>query len=201
LRRSTQQRIDAIKAEGAAAAEEIKAEAEAKVEELRAAVGPRAEVLAADIATLEAQAEEALRAKVVRERAERTAADADAAERRSEALTAALARVEALKTAAISKLPIEGLEIRDGALFLDGHPFARVNQARRVQVALMLAQLRAKRHGGLPLVCVDGLECLDEETFAAFCRHAPKVGLQLVVARVGEGPLAVTEIPAAEVAG
>jgi len=53
---------------------------------------------------------------------------------------------------------------------------------------LNVARLRA---GELPLCLVDGLECLDAETFRAFEEMAPSSGLQLILNRVTTGPLSV----------
>lgn len=106
----------------------------------------------------------------------------------SETLSATLAALDALKDKALAALPIKGVEVKDGDVLVDGIPFDRVNKARQVRVALNVARLRA---GQLGLVCVDGLESLDAETFAAFETAAVKSGLQFVVNRVTAGPLAI----------
>ncbi|HLL52630.1 MAG TPA: ATP-binding protein [Myxococcaceae bacterium] len=91
-------------------------------------------------------------------------------------------------------LGIADLEIAPGALTVieggNGKGKTSVLEAIRA-----VAQLRA-REASLPLVCVDGLELLDAETFDVFRRKAPAAGLQLVVTRVGAGDLTVTPIPA-----
>ena len=46
----------------------------------------------------------------------------------------------------------------------------------------------------------DDFECLDVDTWKAFCDVAPKTGLQLIVTRVTEGPLKITRINSEEVA-
>ena len=113
---------------------------------------------------------------------------AEQATAESRELTAALARLDALKNQLMEQSPVKGLEIRDGDLYFGGIPWQRVNTGEQVKVALKLAKHRA---GDLPLVCVDGLESLDPETFAAFMRSAPKTGLQFIVTRVSDGPLTI----------
>lgn len=109
----------------------------------------------------------------------------------------ALAGLEDLRKQLLHRLPIPGLEIRDGEIYFKEIPFDRLNQAQRVKIALKLASLRV---GALGLVCVDGFECLDVDTWKAFCDVAPKTGLQLIVTRVTEGPLKITRINSEEVA-
>jgi hypothetical protein len=43
----------------------------------------------------------------------------------------------------------------------------------------------------LGLILVDGLECIDTASFAAFEKSAIESGLQFIVSRVTDGPLAV----------
>jgi hypothetical protein len=103
-------------------------------------------------------------------------------------LTATLEKLDTLKAAALANLPIKGVEVRDGEVYVDDIPFDRVNRARQIRTALNVARLRA---GQLGLVCVDGLESLDPETFAQFEAAAAKSGLQFIVNRVSEGALTV----------
>jgi len=103
-------------------------------------------------------------------------------------LTATLEKLDALKAAALANLPIKGVEVRDGEVYVDDIPFDRVNRARQIRTALNVARLRA---GQLGLVLVDGLESLDPQTFAEFEKAAEKSGLQFVVNKVSEGALTV----------
>lgn len=183
-RRELQQSIDEMRATAATRAREISAAAEPALQRLTAAAA------AADERERAEALHENTRAFIAR--AEHEAAETDS---RAERLTAALGRLDALKGRLLEDLPLPGIEVRGGELFHAGIPWDRVNTAERVKVALGLAQLRA-RGAKLPLVCVDGLECLDAETFAVFRQKAPAAGLQLIVTRVGEGPLQVDEIPA-----
>lgn len=106
---------------------------------------------------------------------------ADSLQEDSEKMTTALRALEAYKAELLADLPIDGLTVKDGEIFRDGIVFDRLNEAQRVQIALELAVLRA---GDLKIVCVDGLESLDDTTFAAFRERAAETDLQLFVTRV-----------------
>lgn len=113
---------------------------------------------------------------------------ASAAGARSRQLTQALSRLDALKVQLMEQSPVKGLEVRQDGLYFRNVPWSRVNTGEQVKVALKLAQHRAS---DLPLVCVDGLESLDQPTFDAFMRNAPRSGLQFIVTRVTDGALKV----------
>lgn len=103
--------------------------------------------------------------------------------------TKALTDIEKYKSDLLSSLPIRGLEVRDGEIFRDDVPFDRLNTAQQVEVAVEVAKLRA---GELGVVCVDGLELLDNNTFEAFRDGAIASNLQLFVTRVGDGDFSIT---------
>ena len=140
------------------------------------------------IALAEAAEKEHARAEKTREILAAAERDADKAEVDSRALTEALERIDALKASLLEKLPIKGLEIREGVVFVDGLPFERVNSARQIEVAFQVAKLRAGKVG---LIVADGLERFDEETYRTFEAAAASAGLQFVVGRVGSGELSV----------
>lgn len=136
--------------------------------------------------------EQHTRAEATREFIQSLTQDSDKLEIESTKLTDALGKLENLKANLLENIPVEGLEIRDGDIYVGGIPFDRVNESKRIRLAIEIAKLRA---GSLGLVAVDGLERLDEKTFAAFKKEAAKSRLQFVISRVSEGPLAIeTEV-------
>lgn len=147
------------------------------------------------IALAEAAEKEHTRAEKTREILAAAERDADKAEADSKSLTEALERIDALKASLLEKLPIKGLEIREGGVLVDGLPFERINRARQLEVAFQVAKLRA---GKLGLIVCDGLESIDPEAFPEFERAATVAGLQFVVGRVGSGGLAVRTLPELE---
>lgn len=107
--------------------------------------------------------------------------EADQLRKDADTQTKALAGLEAYKEELLASLPIPGIEVRGGELYRDGIQFDRLNTAQQVQIAVQLAKLRAKDLG---VVCVDGIELLDEETYGQFKKQAIESGLQLFVTRV-----------------
>lgn len=103
---------------------------------------------------------------------------ADTAEKQ----TKILADLESYKLELLKTLPMEGLEVIDGQVFFNSVPFDRINTAQKIKIAVEIAKLRA---GELPIVCVDGMECLDQDTFELFKEEMIKSGCQCFVTRVG----------------
>jgi chromosome segregation ATPase len=99
-------------------------------------------------------------------------------------MTKAIDDLDAYKAELLASLPIPGLEVRDGDVFFEGVPFDRVNEAKRVSIAVDVAKLRIKE---VPLVFVDGIEALDSKTFKEFCTAAAAAGLQMIVSKVTDG--------------
>lgn len=206
VREDAAERIRAIEREREAAVARIKERASNQAAEARSVASdeiraaeekarPELDRLTAEIATAEAAEKEHARAEKTREILAAAERDADKAEVDSRALTEALERIDALKASLLEKLPIKGLEIRDGAVFVDGLPFERVNSARQIEIAFQVAKLRAGKVG---LIVADGLERFDEETYRTFEAAAASAGLQFVVGRVGSGELSVRTMPEEE---
>lgn len=91
--------------------------------------------------------------------------------------------LDALKGEMLLSLPVEGLEVKDGNIFIKGVPFDTLNTAAQIRFCLMIAGLQKTK---LPLVCVDGLEALDETVFNIFKAEADKTDMQFFVTRVSE---------------
>ena len=108
-------------------------------------------------------------------------------EAETEQLTDALNGIDAYKLELMKQLPLKGVEIKDDDIYIGGVPFNRVNEAAKVKAAIQLAELRCEKTA-LPLICVDGLERLDEYTFSAFVEEAAKTDIQFIVSRVTEDP-------------
>lgn len=108
----------------------------------------------------------------------------------SQTLTEILGDIDKLKEELLSTLPIEGLEARDGDIYLRGVAFGDLSTAEQLSVAIKVAKLRA---GDIGLVAVDRIESLDPETFEAFKDFAEKSGLQFIATRVSTGDLEVSE--------
>lgn len=101
----------------------------------------------------------------------------------AERQTAALTALEHYKSELLDKLPIPGLEVRDGEIYRYDVVFNRLNTAQQVDIAVEIAKLRA---GSLGVICVDRIECLDSKMFESFRDRLIESGLQAFVTRVGD---------------
>ena len=213
IRQNTQSELDLIREATAAQIKKIEAERDAAIErikerglqrlqerddafdvtvrELHAASAPVLESLAAEIATAEAAEREHQRAEKTREIIATASEEATKAETRALALSESIARLDALRTKLLASLPVVGLEIREGMVYLDGLPFDRVNTARQIEISLQVAALRAKE---VPLLVSDHGEALDESSWDALRESATQLGMSVIIARRTEGPLAVETI-------
>lgn len=106
----------------------------------------------------------------------------------SEKYTQTLENLDAYKIELMSNLPIPGLEVRksDGKVYFNGVDFDRVNTAEKVKIAVQIAKFRA---GEFPIVCVDGLECLDDSTYEVFKSEMLQSNCQTFVTRVGRAEI------------
>lgn len=195
VKERAQEQAEAKTAEEKAACAEAERQEREALESARAMLGGAIAEQDTIVALAEAAEKEHARAEKTREILAAAERDAEKAEAESSSLTEGLGRIDALKVSALEKLPIKGLEIREGAVFVDDLPFERVNSARQIEVAFQVAKLRAGKVG---LIVADGLERFDEETYRTFEAAAASAGLQFVVGRVGQGELSVRALPAEE---
>lgn len=130
----------------------------------------------------------AAKARATRETIDQMHKDLKALEAESQAATDALAALETYKADLLSSLPIPGLRVDGGEIYYGKVLFERLNTAEQMKVAVEIAKLRA---GPLGLVCVDGIERLNDEAFAAFREQALASDVQMIVTRACDGPLTV----------
>lgn len=157
--------------------------ADARSEHAQARAGVQAQLTNIE----EAQKQHA-RFSQTKENVARMAGELDGLKEEAGRYTEALEALDAYKAELLASLPIPGMEITEGSLYRYGIPFDRLNTAQQVEIAIEIAKLRA---GELGLICVDGLELLDEKHYEAFRELAAASGLQLIVSRVGTGALTV----------
>ncbi len=106
----------------------------------------------------------------------------------SERLTQVIESLDALRRRKLDELPIPGVELKDGEVYVGGVPFEQLNTAQQFALSIRLAKLKL---GRLPLLVVDHGEAFDAQMWESFRESAKGSGLQIVVARVDEGPLHV----------
>jgi len=137
---------------------------------------------------LKDELETAVKSATAFDAVDRMSKEATDLEAKAVKMTDMLDRIQEHKSAILKDLPIPGLEIRGKQIFVDGADFEHVNKAKRVEIAVKIAQIRAKQLG---LVCVDEIESLDSETFAALEAELEKSGLQLITTRVSDSAFEV----------
>ena len=98
-----------------------------------------------------------------------------------EDLTRGIEGLRTLRTKLTTELPIPGLEIGEDELLVDRIPMSRVEESRRIRIAVELALLGA---GELGLVMVDGLEALDDNSLALFKTEIARYDAQVLGTRV-----------------
>lgn len=210
-------KLDGIKTKAQADIDGIRTELQEAIDKLKAAAQEKVDAIRADVLDNETRAG-AAREKAHTAHAATTApltaaltalrADRSNAARRAQALetintlvseleglrteaqrqTDALAGIEKYKSDLLKKLPIPGLEVRDGEILRGGVPFDRLNTAAQVEVAVGIAKLRA---GELGVVCVDRIESLDDANLEELRQQAADAGLQMFVTRVGGEEFAI----------
>ncbi len=201
-----QNRIAEIQACIAARREHRAADAEAKTAEFREIAelaGQQRQItledhaavkepLQAQLTAIRSNRDESARRVQALKTIEQMEAELSVLEEEAAAQTQALKEIDAYKLDLLKSLPIPGLELRDKQLYRDGVAFDRLNTAQKTDIAIEIAKLRAGRLG---LICVDGLELMDDENYEAFRERAlQEKNLQFVVSRVANHDLEVNTI-------
>jgi ABC-type cobalamin/Fe3+-siderophores transport system ATPase subunit len=161
-----------------------------RAEQASAGLAEQATMARETLARLRAEQDASVKARALMEQAETFDAQAGALKAESEILTAAITRIDALARSLADSLPIPGLAIDGEDVRVDGIPWKQANTARRLEIAVAVACLRA--HGGrLPLLFVDGAEALDTEHRDALVAELQKRNVQAFLGRVADHELSV----------
>ena len=129
-------------------------------------------------------------------------ASRDALQAEADALDAMVIRfrdelpAQALREA---NLPIEGLKIDGDDITVGGIPIDQLSGAEKIDLALSIVRALAAS-APLKLICIDGIEALDEESLQAFERQVNSDGFQYFVTRVGKPHEGEMEIVGGKVA-
>jgi hypothetical protein len=134
------------------------------------------------------------RSRAIARKAEEEAAGLIA---KSDAMSAALERLDNLRTAMLGRLDkeIRGLSLESGVIYIDGVPLDQLNTAERAKFWIKIG---ARRAGELGVLVVDGLECLDDNTFHAVAKSMANSGLQFFLGRVTNSPFSITSFNAGQ---
>ncbi len=97
----------------------------------------------------------------------------------SEALTIRLDTIKAVKLELLSAVPLPGLEIKEGKVFVDGLPFNALNRSRQMRFSVDYA---IYLNG--PVMVIDEAERLDSNNLADMADYVTERGAQVFFTRV-----------------
>jgi recombinational DNA repair ATPase RecF len=80
-----------------------------------------------------------------------------------------------------AKLPVEGLTIIDSDIFINGVNIDNLSSSEQLKFGLQIARALNEEFG---IICIDGVESLDKETFAEFLKEVENDDNQYFVSRV-----------------
>ena len=199
LERTHNSSVQQVKDDLQAAIDRLRAEAQAKIDTMNASFAATRDAagkqralttqrwnetlapLRAAQSAIAANRDAAAKRRVAQETIATMEAELQALSETAAKQSAALDAIDAYKAELLASLPIPGVEVVGGEITRDGVVFDRLNTAQQVQIAVEIARLRA---GKLGVVCVDGIELLNTESYEEFRRQALASGLQMFVSRV-----------------
>lgn len=144
--------------------------------------------LSAELAGARAKADEQKRAAGVKAVIERNQIQYQEQLALEGSLNRTLKALDQLKLSKLAEIPIPDLDIKDGEILIAGVPFDHLNTQAQMYTVIRAAKLAL---GELPLMVIDRAESLDEQRFNDLAEAVADAGLQMIAARVTEGPLKV----------
>jgi len=180
---STQAKIDQLNKELSAYIEECSLAHTVSATNVREEYNKVAEPLKVKITEADQNSKNQTKISGAVEYVERTKKEIELIEKEALTQSEQIKSLDGLKAEMMQNLPIDNLEVKDGDIYINGVNFDTLNEASKISFCLMVAGLRKTK---LPLICVDGLEALDEETFKKFRELAEKTDMQFFVTRVSE---------------
>ena len=143
------------------------------------------------LSVLREQAKTAIKARTLKEQADRFETEAEELKEKSAALTEAIKTLDRVRRELLDDCPIQGLEVDGKTITIDGVPFDQTNTAEQIKIAVKVACLRAQDNP-MPIVFVDGAEALDSKHFSALCDALEEEGVQAFIGRVDDKPFSVS---------
>jgi hypothetical protein len=185
IARLQQDEIDGERFKAAASADETR---KAALAAISTESEPKYRALTEQIAKAKAMAETHAAAEKTRQFIADQRAGADKAKASVDLLTMGIEKLDALKNRLAADVPIKGLEIRDGELYVAGVLWRQVNDARKLEVAIDHSILKA---GAAKFLVADNLERLDSNNKSRFFQILKSKGMQVIGAMVSDEDLAI----------
>lgn len=123
---------------------------------------------------------------------------AEEAKKVSETLTAAIKEMDENKSKAIAsaELPVEGLDLVDGAVVFNGVPFEQASTSEKIRVSMAIAMAM---NSSLKIVLIDDGSALDKDARALVAKIAEENNFTVWMTRVTDGEAVGIQIEDGEV--
>jgi energy-coupling factor transporter ATP-binding protein EcfA2 len=185
IRKKYQAEVDAYAESKQAEAAALNSKSDESLQELAEERTSQTQEFESRIARLRADRDAFVRSRDARIAVAKMESGAATLESDSSAFSEALKMLDDVRGNLTEQLPIKGVTLRDGDIYVDGIPFDRVNESRRMRLAIEIAMLRS---GNLPFIVVDGAEALDANNLELLADTAVEMGVQMVLGLVADGP-------------
>lgn len=129
-------------------------------------------------------------ASQTKEAAAKAESQAAASKAKSVTMTEALAEIDKIRAALLEKLPIHGLKVEGGQIYLRGVPLQEVNTGQQGKFWIGIAARRAVEKG-LGVVIIDDAEHFDDINFPVILENCKASGLQFFIGRVAPHPFKI----------
>jgi hypothetical protein len=191
--RDLEKQIQTLQTARIEALNEIKEEGQRLYEEAVSETRKKITGLKEQAATAAQKADEATRAGVIKNELAKSRQKAQVQQTESDQLTLCIDKLRGLKKTILDNLPIDGVDIREGDVYVDDTPWDQVNTSDQHIVA---AQVSALKDDRLPFRIIDDAEHLDEERMEALGQGYREAGFQVVLAcKTTYSDLTVETIP------
>ncbi len=178
--------IGALQTECAKAEAEVEREGSRLYEESVVETRELLQQLSVNLATARERATAQERAAGLREQIKNNRRDSAAETAKANGLTTQIEGLRALRKGALSDLPIEGLDIRDGKVYVDETPIEHLNDSDRLLIALQIA---TQGDNPLRFVYLEHSEFLEEGRFKRAVDTLNEQGdVQVILHRVSSAP-------------
>jgi hypothetical protein len=179
-----QAELEAVRVKYTQLRAEARAAAEKLIAEERRPFDQYIERAAGELAAAQERAQQVAKLEGLRDAIRGVDRQMQAAQDQALRLDNAVKNLDELKRRKLETLPIAGVEVRDGQIFVDGLNFeTQLNTARQYLLSAQIAALTAKEW---PFLVVDNIEAMDEANRREFIEGLAASGYQAVVAVVDD---------------
>lgn len=180
-RQKAQEEIQAIKDRLASELAEIDSQAADVLKDGQAEATARLSTIAVEIATANEKHAQQLRNAGARQNLEQIRKEMSEANAQAFDLSNQLEAIDKLKRTKLSDIPIPGLDIKDGEIYVDGVPWEHLNTSSQDIVSMQIGAMGLRK---LPLMILERSEHVDDERWANVMAGLRDAGIQVFAERV-----------------